>query len=101
MAMQTWGRYDLVTSPSNADLVFEIRFTSPMYMNGGMSRYQPQFGLRILDAKTHFLLWNLAEGVGGESGQDVWLKKFDQGLDALMADLKRLSAPSAASDPKK
>jgi hypothetical protein len=101
MAMQSWGRYELVTSPADADLVFEISFTSPMYMNGNLPIYQPQFGLRVLDAKTHFLLWSVAEPVEGAFRKDTWLKNFGHGLDALMDDLKRLSAPPAASDPSK
>jgi hypothetical protein len=28
-AMKTWGRYELVSSPAEADLWFEIRFTAP------------------------------------------------------------------------
>jgi hypothetical protein len=101
MAMQSWGRYELVTSPADADLVFELRFTSPMYMNGNLAIYQPQFGLRVLDAKTHFLLWNVAEPVEGAFRKDTWLKNFGHGLDALMDDLRRLSTPPAASDPSK
>jgi hypothetical protein len=101
MAMQSWGRYELVTTPADADLVFEIRFTSPMYMNGNLATYQPQFGLRVLDAKTHFLLWSLAEPVEGAFRKDTWLKNFGHGLDALMDDLSKLSAPPAAKDPSK
>jgi|SRR5580658_4404959 hypothetical protein len=101
MAIQSWGRYEIVTSPADADLVFEIRFTSPMYMNGSLAVYQPQFGLRVLDAKTHFPLWSMEEPVEGAFRKDTWLKNFSHGLDALMDDLKRLSAPSAASDPAK
>jgi hypothetical protein len=101
MAMQSWGRYELVTTPADADLVFEIRFTSPMYMNGNLATYQPQFGLRVLDAKTHFLLWSLTEPVEGAFRKDTWLKNFAHGLDALMDDLNKLSAPPAADPSKK
>ncbi|MFZ0299893.1 MAG: hypothetical protein WAM13_16195 [Candidatus Sulfotelmatobacter sp.] len=101
VAMQSWGRYELVTSPADADLVFEIRFTSPMYMNGNLATYQPQFGLRVLDVKTHFLLWSLAEPVEGAFRKDTWLKNFSHGLDALMADLSKLSALPSATDPSK
>jgi hypothetical protein len=100
-AMQSWGRYELVTSPADADLVCEIRFTSPMYMNGNLATYQPQFGLRVLDAKTHFLLWSLTEPVEGAFRKDTWLKNFAHGLDALMDDLNKLSAPPAADPSKK
>src|SRR5438105_1238784 len=29
-AMKEWGRYELVTSPADADLVFEISFSAPV-----------------------------------------------------------------------
>jgi hypothetical protein len=96
-AMQAWGRYNLVSAPGEADLVIEIRFTAPMYYNGSLPTYEPQFGMRILDAKTHFLLWDLAEPVEGAFRKATWLKNFDKGLDALMDDLKKLSAPNAAN----
>lgn len=101
-AMQAWGRYELVASPGEADLVLEIRFSAPTYYNGSLPIYEPQFGVRILDAKTHFLLWSLAEPVEGAFRKATWLKNFDHGLDALMDDLKKLSAPATASgEPSK
>jgi hypothetical protein len=100
-AMQSWGRYELVTSPADADLVFEIRFTSPMYMNGNLATYQPQFGLRVLDVKTHFLLWSLGEPVEGAFRKDSWIKNFGRGLDALMDDLSKLSPPAANGSSKR
>jgi len=99
-AMQAWGRYELVSSPADADLVFEIRFSAPMYYNGTLAIYDPQFGLNIVDAKTHFLLWNLAESVEGAFRKATWLKNFDHGLDALMDDLKQLAPPPAGPAKK-
>jgi hypothetical protein len=99
-AMQAWGRYELVSSPAEADLVFEIRFSAPTYYNGTLAIYEPQFGLNIVDAKTHFLLWSIAESVEGAFRKATWVKNFDHGLDDLMDDLKKL-APPAATDPSK
>jgi hypothetical protein len=94
-AMQSWGRYEIVSAPADADLVFEIRFTAPI--SGCETCYQPQMGLTILDAKTHFILWTLTAPVQGAFRKATWLKNFDQGLNALMDDLKKLSAPSVAT----
>ena len=33
-AMKSWGRYELVASPADADWVFEIRFTAPLVDSG-------------------------------------------------------------------
>lgn len=99
-AMQTWGRYEIASTPVEADLVLELGFTAPMYFNGNLAVYEPQFGLRILDAKTHFLLWSLTEPVEGAFRKATWTKNFDHGLDALMDDLKKvLTPPPAAARP--
>ncbi len=101
-AMQSWGRYELVSTPADADLVFEIRFSAPMYYNGTLAIFEPQFQLRILDTKTHFLLWSLIAPVEGAFRKATWDKNFDRGLDALMDDLKKLLPPSPAGEsPKK
>src|SRR5208337_1946757 len=51
-AIKNWGRYELVSSPADADLVFEISYEfGPV----------PYLRLLILDQKTHFLLWPLSE----------------------------------------
>jgi hypothetical protein len=100
-AMQTWGRYEIVSTPGEADLVFELSFAAPMYYNGTLAIYEPQFRLRILDAKTHFLLWSLNEPVEGAFRKATWVKNFDQGLGTLMDDLKKLSMPASVDPPKK
>jgi hypothetical protein len=94
-ATQSWGRYEIVSAPADADLVFEIRFTAPI--SGCETCYQPQMGLTILDTKTHFILWTLTAPVQGAFRKATGLKNFDQGLNALMDDLKKLSAPSVAT----
>jgi hypothetical protein len=41
--MKGWGRYELVTSPAEADLVFEVHFSSPLSDCGKVTSYLPQF----------------------------------------------------------
>jgi hypothetical protein len=91
-AMQSWGRYELVPTPAEADIVFEIRFTAAVHFNGSLPIYEPEFELSILDAKTHFVLWNTIAPVDGAFRKATWIKNFDRGLDALMDNLKKLSA---------
>lgn len=93
-AMQGWGRYELVSNPSDADLVFEIKFTAPAYVTDKITSYEPQFELNIIDTKSHFTLWNLSEPVHGAFRKATWLKNFDEGLGILMDDLKKLAGPS-------
>ena len=43
--MKTWGRYDLVADPNEADVVFAVRFVDPVGV-------VPQIRVGIMDAKT-------------------------------------------------
>ena len=89
-AMKTWGHYELVAGPSDADLVFEIGFTSPLSSSGTSNSWAPQFRLSILDSKTHFVLWTLAAPVQGAFRKVTFEKNVAQGMADLMDDLKRL-----------
>lgn len=95
-AMKTWGRYELVSAPAEADLVFEIRFVAPIgavsVTNGsGGSSHDPQFKLAILDTKTHFSLWSLTEHVHSAFLHSTHDKNFDQALTNLVDDVKVLN----------
>jgi len=99
VAMKNWGRYELVAAPSDADLVFEIRFTAPLTDCGKAAIYDPQLNLAIVDAKTHFRLWTITEPVQGalRSRKATWDKNFSQGMTNLVNDMRRLAAPPAAT----
>jgi len=78
-AMKSWGRFDLVGAPSDAELVFEVRL-----IGGGVE-------LTILDARTHFTLWALAEPMKPTAKKATWNKNFDQALADLVNDMKGLA----------
>ena len=62
-AMKSWGHYELVAAPSDADLILEISFTSSLSGVGGTSTSGPisynytELRLVILDARMHVPLW--------------------------------------------
>jgi hypothetical protein len=67
-AMKTWGRYELVGAPADADLWLEIRFTVPPASRAvsqgntlGTAEFDPQFRLVIRDPKTNAILWGITE----------------------------------------
>jgi hypothetical protein len=94
-AMKDWGRYELVSAPAQADLVFEIHATSVISAFVDPAVF-PHLKLAILDPKTHIVLWTFVEPAGkGE-------KRFNEAMDKLMADLKQLVEPgsSASTNPK-
>lgn len=97
VAMKTWGHYELVSAPADADLVFEIRFGSPL--SSTPQAYAPHFGVTILDAKTHFALWTLGEPVEGAFSKTTFIRNLGQAMDRVMNDLKTLAGESTPSTP--
>lgn len=99
--VKSWQRFQLVTDPSQADIVLELRLTAP---NGpqspnkstGASDPLPMFRLVIYDRRTHYILWALTESIDKATLQKNHDKNFDVALDELTNDLKRLTQPPAA-----
>lgn len=91
--IQQWGRYQLVDSPSKADLIFEIRSVAPAVesvTNGsGIPDYNPQIILRILDPKTGAVLWTTSANVRATGLQASRDKGFDESV-AVLVDRVRL-----------
>ncbi len=83
--IKNWGKYELVSSPADADVVSEIRSYDSRL--AGL-----QVHLAILDPKTHVTLWSLNQGVEGASRTAIARKNFDEGMNVLVGDLKKLVA---------
>jgi len=96
-AMKSWGRYELVTTPADADLVFEVRFTTPLIGCNELNGFQSQFGLTILDTKTHFRLWTITELVKGANRKPAWDKNFSDAVTNLVDDVRKLVPQPAGS----
>ena len=88
--MKTWGRYELVMDPKDADLVFAIRFVdSP----GSV----PQIRLGISDAKTLVALWGFVEQVDPAFFKKHRDASFSESVQLLVSDIQALLNPNAAS----
>ena len=103
--IQSWGKYQLVADPSEADVVFELRLIAPYgpsapNKQNGASDPVPMFRLVIFDRKTHYVLWALTESITVAFLQKTHDNNFDLALSALTLDLKRLTSapPSAAAN---
>ena len=94
--VSSWGRYQLVTSPGEADLVFELQLSAP---NGpsnadkskGASDPLPMFRLVIYDRPTHYVLWALTESIAPAEKQKTHDHNFDEALAELVLDAGRLT----------
>jgi hypothetical protein len=89
-ATKNWGRYELVQTPGDADIVFEISLT--------VGQPYSSFKLRLLDPKTNVVLWTIIEYFPQTATKNTRDKKFDGGIDAVVGDLKALvSGPAVAA----
>jgi hypothetical protein len=75
-ALQTWGRYKLVNSPEQADLVFQLKGVAPITdvsgnRGGVYSITSPAFQLTILDPKSNIALWTITSPVSVKGKSQV------------------------------
>ena len=99
-AVKSWGRFEIVGSPAEADLLLEIRQNVTGGPGGAASGLIPQFRLKIRDPRTNVLLWGF--NIHGQFGlgQGESDRNFDQAVSRLVMDLQMLLGrqPAAAGD---
>lgn len=94
--VENWGRYRIVASPTEADLVLELRLMAP---NGpsnadkqkGASDPLPMLRLVIYDRPTHYVLWALTESIAPAALQKTHDRNFDEAVANLVLDAGRLT----------
>jgi hypothetical protein len=94
--IESWGHYEVVASPGQADLVFELQLTAPngpanANKQNGASDPLPMFRLVIYDRPTHYVLWALTESIEPASLQKTHDHNFDEALSTLLLDAGRLT----------
>ena len=97
-ALRIWGRYVLVSSPEEADLIFVVSFQVPASdVTDGTSYKRPMLTLSALDAKTKVALWTETEYAfpSGKKGSE---KAFDNvvGSFRTLAEARHGEKPVAA-----
>lgn len=98
-AMKSWGRFEIVNSPADADLLLEIRqYVSAVTPTGrGSSSFIPQFQLSIRDPKTNTMLWGFNVHGRFGIGQADSDRNFNSAVGRLATDLRILVAPPEPS----
>ena len=98
-AVKTAGRYEIVGSPADAELILEIGLTVTEVSGAGGGKgaywYDPQLRLAIRDPKTNVLLWAFTEHVPWALLRENRQKNFDQTMAKIISDLQGLSTPSS------
>ena len=96
-AMKKAGKYELVGSPAEADLIFEIQFLLPPSTAGSNNiGFDPQFRLVVRDPRTNAVLWGFTEHVQFAMLQANRDKNFDQAQDRIIADVQALTIRAGA-----
>jgi hypothetical protein len=95
-AIKSWGRYEVVTAPSDADLVFEIRFhysvgPTDVVQGSGGSTQDFQLRVSILDSRTRTILWALSKSIPQSNNKLKSRQFFDQTMAALVDNLEKLA----------
>jgi hypothetical protein len=94
--VESWGRYELVATPAEADLVFEVQLTAPSGPSNadkskGASDPLPMLRLVIYDRRTHYVLWALTESIASANMQKTHDHNFDEAVANLVLDAGRLT----------
>ena len=97
-AMKNWGHYQLVSTPADADLVFEILLQRASEEGHNIPRYG--FRVTILDPKSHVVLWAVSQEVKGGVLSKSIESNYDKALTALVDQIKKLASGSATSAQK-
>lgn len=86
------GRYTLVSSPAQADLIFEIRAIAPATAGlHGTTDYNPQVVLSIRDPKTNVVLWTDSANIRAIGTKKRRDREFDQSVAVLVDKLAQVT----------
>jgi hypothetical protein len=108
-SLKQWAYFQLVDSPTQADLIFEIRGTETCHdvLEGKITDNHyipvcggPMLNLSILDPSTRGLLYKIVVPAGRGSNKAKGAIAFTQSIDALTAQVKALvAAPAPMQNP--
>jgi len=99
--MKDWGRYEIVSSPADADLVLAVSWI--LSDTGLRLPVLGELHLVVIDPKTQVTLWSLTQYVRGAVLLGNRDKNFDQAMTTVVNRLKILGSavPAAAASPTK
>jgi hypothetical protein len=102
-ALQTWGRYKLVSSPDQADLVFQLKGIAPITdvsgnRGGVYSITSPAFQLTILDPKSNIALWTITSPVNVTGKNQVLARWVSISETNLVSRVKVVADQSLSPD---
>jgi hypothetical protein len=98
--VQALNRYEIVSSPLEADLVFEVNmtFSPPPVSSWGGSKSDALVRVRILDPKTQIVLWAFYRRPVKANLQRTG-KNLDKAITQITADLKAVTETPSTVRP--
>jgi hypothetical protein len=105
-ALASWGRYQLVTSPDQADLIFQLRGVSTLSTYGTDDNIytvnNPAFQLTIVDPKSNVTLWTITSPVALAGNKQTWARWLTISETNLVSRIKVVAgeqlAPTETAD---
>jgi hypothetical protein len=99
-ALRGMSQYELVSSPSEADLVLEFRLQAPLgpanaNKQKGAADPLPTVSVRIYDRQTHYVLWAFSEEVDVALLQKSHDRNLDEAITRLAQDFLSLTRPQS------
>jgi hypothetical protein len=85
-ALTQWGRLELVAEPARADVVYAVRFASPVVAKRDSIDlvYDPQINVTIVDPRTQITLWSALAPVGAARQFELQQRRKHAGWGALL-----------------
>jgi hypothetical protein len=105
-ALATWGRYQLVSSPDQADLIFQLRGVSTLSTYGANDSVytvnNPAFQLTIVDPRSNVTLWTITSPVALAGSKQTWARWLAISETNLVSRIKVVAgeqlAPTETAD---
>ena len=102
-ALQAWGHYQLVNSPEQADLVFQLRDIAPITdvtgnRGGVYSITSPAFQLTILDPKSNIALWTITSPINLTGKNQVFARWVSIAETNLVSRVKVVAGQPLSPD---
>ncbi len=82
--MKAWGRYELVSDPKDADIIFAVRFVDPPNI------VRPQIRVGIMDSTARVSLWGFVEEVNFAFFKKHRDAAFTASVKQLLEDVQAL-----------
>jgi hypothetical protein len=101
-AFRGMSQYDIVSNPSEADLVLEFQVQAPLgpanaNKQKGAADPLPTVSVKIYDRPSHYVLWAFSEEVDVALLQKTHDRNLDDAIARLVQDFQSLTRPQSAT----